>query len=116
MTEDAWPGVTDAYRGEWKKIFNAATPAQGIHLHSACPICGLTELYRYYALERLEPRMIEGVMFKGRGSLWQWCSACHSFEHYSAYVPLWWSFELPQLDHAKLTAIPDMIDNAIQNR
>lgn len=78
-----------------------------------CPICGEATLYRYFSLMKVQPRLLRDVMYQGPGSYWEWCATCHSFEHMSGYVPMWWSFEFAGIDPSKLTAIPDVINAAL---
>ena len=60
-------------------------------LAESCPVCSFRTLHRWYLLEREEPAVFRGVHFRGRGRLWEWCSTCHTFEHYpDGFVPDWW--------------------------
>ena len=54
-----------------------------------------------------------GITFVARGGGWEWCSACRSFEHFSGLVPDWWSSDL-DVDESKLTALPDVLERAVQ--
>ena len=107
-----WRGIPPEYTDRWREIYNNAAPEEGMHLSDACPVCGDTELYRYYSLLKTQPRLLGGIMYKGPGSYWEWCGSCRSYEHVSGYVPISWVVELSGIDHSKLTAIPDMIDIA----
>ena len=77
-----WRGIPPEYTDRWREIYNNAAPEEGMHLSDACPVCGDTELYRYYSLLKTQPRLLGGIV------------------------------ELSGIDHSKLTAIPDMIDIA----
>lgn len=116
MSKQAWHGVPQEHLLTWRDIFNAALPNEGEHLSNSCPICNVKALYRYYALEKASPRELRGLRYKGPGSYWEWCSACHSFEHMSGYVPEWWNITPLKIDHSRLTAIPDLIDKAMHMR
>lgn len=47
-----------------EEIYNNVAPGEGMHLSDACPICGDTELYRYYFLVKTQPRLLGGIMYK----------------------------------------------------
>lgn len=113
MSKQEWQGVPLEHQLAWQAIFNAAPPSEGERLSSSCPICGVKALYRYYTLGKARPQELAGLMYKGPGSYWEWCSACHSFEHMSVYVPEWWNILPLKIDHSRLTAIPDLIDEAM---
>jgi len=44
-----------------------------------------------------------------------WCSSCRTFEHYSALVPEWWRSHLT-VDESELTALPDVLESAVQRK
>ncbi|MCZ9060745.1 hypothetical protein OM348_22430, partial [Escherichia albertii] len=102
------------YTDRWREIYNNVTPGEEMHLSTACPVCGDTELYRYYSLVKTQPCLLGGIMYKGPGSYLEWCGSCRSYEHMSGYVPISLAVELSGIDHSKLTAIPDMIDTAMR--
>ncbi|EPF4820954.1 hypothetical protein [Escherichia albertii] len=114
MQKKQWSGIPTEYTDRWREIYNNVTPGEEMHLSTACPVCGDTELYRYYSLVKTQPCLLGGIMYKGPGSYWEWCGSCRSYEHMSGYVPISWAVELSGIDHSKLTAIPDMIDTAMR--
>ncbi|WP_133159242.1 hypothetical protein [Superficieibacter electus] len=113
MADVQWNSVPAEYVDAWRQLYSAASPEEGIHLSQVCPVCGETALCRYFSLRKPQPVLSLGIMYQGPGSYWEWCTACHTFEHMSGYVPGWWNITLENLDHALLTAIPDLIDAAI---
>jgi hypothetical protein len=70
-------------------------------------------LHRWYQVGSPINRIINGRKFVATGALWEWCSSCHSFEHYSSLVPDWWSCDL-EVDCKKLTALPTAIEEAME--
>ena len=74
-----WRGIPPEYTDRWREIYNNAAPEEGMHLSDACPVCGDTELYRYYSLLKTQPRLLGGIMYKGPGSYWEWCGSCRSW-------------------------------------
>ncbi len=113
MPDGKWNGVPLAADAAWREIFNAAAPAEQAHLSAPCPICGNKTLRRFYSLMKVKPREIEGEIYVGPGSYWEWCSSCRAFEHFSGLVPAWWDFDLPNLDHYYLKHDPGLIDDAM---
>ena len=113
MSNRKWHGVPQEFSAVWRQIFNSATPGERARLSGNCPVCGVASLCRYFSLEKAQFRELRGNFYKGPGSYWEWCSSCHSFEHMSGYVPEWWDVEPFDIDHSKLTAVPDLIDQAM---
>ncbi len=111
-----WQGVPTAIIDAWRTLFNATPATEGMNLSASCPVCGQRTLHRYYALERAAPRELRGAAYQGPGSYWEWCSSCRSFEHMSGYVPAWWQVEPLAIDHARLTAVPDLLDEVLGKR
>lgn len=95
----SWQDVPEVFRATWRTIFEASV--EGEDLRGACPVCGRTTLHRWFDLHRASAAL--GDEWQGRGSQWQWCSSCHSYEHSSGLVPSWWvaprSIEGLQLRH-----------------
>jgi hypothetical protein len=56
--------------------------------------CETNRYHRWYQIGESIDRVIEGREFVATGGLWEWCSSCHCFEHYSGLVPEWWSCDL----------------------
>ena len=111
-TTQQWQGVPTATVDAWRSLFNSAPTSEAMNLTVPCPVCGARTLHRYYALEKEAPRELRGASYRGPGSYWEWCSTCHSFEHMHGYVPAWWSVPLLNVDHARLTAVPDLLEAA----
>lgn len=105
-----WSGVPDKYQEEWENIYYKSK--ESLNLSAPCPICSMVALHRWYQVGESIDRVIEGSKFIATGALWEWCSNCHSFEHYSnCFVPDWWSCDL-EVDVKKLTALPIAIEEA----
>lgn len=113
ISNDEWHGVPLDRDAEWKAVFQSSREI--LNLSAPCPICRVMTLHRWYQIHQPEERVIDGLRFIGRGGLWEWCSACRSFQHYSCYVPEWWSCDL-EIDEKKLTALPTAIEEAIRKR
>ncbi len=103
----AWNSVPQDKLDDWRKAF--AQCDEVVNPEAACPVCNQQTLHRYYHLHRSESNVNPG--FVGRGGLWEWCSSCLSFEHYSSRVPDWWSCPF-LVDEANLYAIPETIEAA----
>lgn len=106
-----WQGVPLEAVCSWQKAF-AETPT-GYRVHAPCPVCKAPTLRRYFYLGRVDPLQVNGIAYQGRGSLWEWCATCRSFEHAQALVPLSWTAAPLQVDHAQLTPVPDLLDALI---
>lgn len=81
-----WHDVSEGLPTAWRAIFAAST--EGEDLSAECPVCGHATLHRWFHLHRRS--VIADGNWLGRGSQWQWCSSCHSYEHSSGLVPTWW--------------------------
>ncbi len=105
-----WAGVPAHAIAAWNAAF-AASPG-GIDVPGACPVCGSQALHRYFQIGK----QLFGVSgFFARGASWEWCGSCHTYEHASALVPVWWTASL-DVDESLLTAIPDALDVALASR
>ena len=113
MTARNWSSVPDDKRSRWYEIFGRSR--NGSDVEGECPVCGERQLHRYYQVGRPVAREVGGEKFVAHGGLWEWCSACRSFEHSSALVPAWWKPDL-RVDESRLTAIPDVLEAAVQAR
>ncbi len=88
--EDKLTEIELGSRPRWRRIFNGDT--RGAEVHGACPVCGSTTLHRWYSIEQAVSSTRGSKVYIGRGRLWEWCSACRSFEYYpDGYVSDWWS-------------------------
>lgn len=108
MEQKSWKGVPCDKAQLWQKVFSKIIA--GIRVPGTCPVCSQAALRHYYYIGRPMPQEFEGVRFQSRGGLWEWCANCRTYEHSQALVPEVWQEVLPNLDHSKLTAIPDVID------
>ena len=104
-----WYGVPLDHVQAWMEVFQASR--EGLDLSASCPVCGVPALHRWYQVGRPEEIVSGGERFVARGGLWEWCSNCRSSEHYSAFVPEWWSCDLA-VDERNLTAEPEAIEQA----
>ena len=89
---DNWRGVPEKFQAEWEKKF-ASDPYSWI-LESICPVCGTQSLKRYYHLDKHGESYFGKVKYIGRGSLWEWCSNCKSYEHMSVAIPAEWNYPI----------------------
>lgn len=106
-----WTDVPDEYQVKWQQTYQGSQ--ESLNLSTPCPICNAVTLHRWYQIGKPTARVIEGRKFVAAGGLWEWCSSCHSFEHYSGLVPDWWSCDL-DVDVKNLTALPVAIEQARQ--
>ncbi len=110
MADDPpWHSIPAECIKAWNETFQASR--EGLDLKSPCPVCGMPELHHWFYPWHLEEKVIRGQRFVARGSEWQWCSHCRSFQHFSGLVPDWWACDLI-VDTKKLTAYPDAIEEA----
>jgi hypothetical protein len=105
-----WVGVPNKYEAEWQRIFQGSQEC--LNLSTPCPICSAVALHRWYQVGKPIHRVIKGKRFVATGGLWEWCSSCYCFQHYSGLVPDWWSCDL-WVNVQKLTALPTAIEEAI---
>lgn len=104
-----WRGVPLEFSDDWLALFEAEPNVSD--LAASCPVCGEPHLHRYYLLDRLAPCELNHRQYAGNGGLWEWCSSCRSYEHYSCLVPIHWT--TPYLVDAKmLTAEPEELEVA----
>jgi len=103
----SWHDVPVEYSEAWRVVFRISQ--EGLDLTKPCPVCGAQELHRWYLPWYPEEKIVQGQHFVARGSQWQWCAHCCSFEHSSGLVPDWWSCTM-SVDVSKLTAYPDELE------
>lgn len=108
-----WRGVPLEFVPQWRRVFQATQEI--LDLTAPCPLCGSHSLHRWYDLYRTHERVFEGKRFVGDGGLWECCSACRCYEHYSAAIPEWWSCDL-EVDLTRVTHEPTAIEDARQAR
>lgn len=103
-----WIDVPSDKFAAWQGVFNATH--EGITLEAKCPVCGSTALHRYFSRPHTPPA--DGHL--GRCGLWEWCSSCRSFAHYSAAMPNWWHCDII-VDESILTPEPEALEAALIN-
>ena len=108
-----WQQVSDSEEKEWRRIFQSSR--EGVNLTAPCPVCGHRSLHRYYHLEKQQPHTLGRKQFIGTGSLWEWCSNCRTYDHFSAAVPDWWSSDLSP-DITNLRHHPAEVERARKRR
>jgi hypothetical protein len=104
-----WQSVPQRCQAEWQQIYQSSQ--ESLNLSEPCPVCSAVSLHRWYQKGKNIKQVIEDREFAAHGGLWEWCSNCHSFEHYSCLVPSWWSCNL-KVDVKKLTLLPTAIEEA----
>jgi hypothetical protein len=109
--QDDWFGVPDDYQTAWQQIYQESR--ESLNLPVPCPICNVMALHRWYQIGHPVDRIIDGRRFIATGAVWEWCSSCQSFDHYSGLVPDYWSCNLV-VDEKKLTALPTAIQSAME--
>ena len=93
----------------WRQVFAASR--DDVDVVETCPVCGRQTLHRWFYLERAMPTRDAVGSWQGRGSEWQWCSSCRSYEHYVGLVPDWWA-EPFTIDLEELYEDPGPIEDA----
>lgn len=83
-----WRDVPSGHAHTWRSIFDGSL--EGVDLQASCPVCLTAALHRWFHLHRPSPTTSSRRDWQGKGSQWQWCSSCHSYEHSSGLVPDWW--------------------------
>ena len=86
--EREWQGVPLEAGSAWQRIFSESK--DGINVDGLCPMCSSPSLHHWFDKPRPFAEGYERDGFRGHGSLWEWCSSCHTYEHYSVLVPSWW--------------------------
>ena len=112
MSLGRWMSIPEHALDRWRQAF--AAPSSGVDVHAPCPVCGQSQLHRYYQVGARLAATSSSV-FVARGALWEWCSGCGTYEHASALVPSWWHSDLV-VDAAALTALPDALEIALARR
>ncbi|RYD68525.1 MAG: hypothetical protein EOP83_00675 [Verrucomicrobiaceae bacterium] len=107
--EREWKSVPEELWRPWQQIFSSSQ--DGIDVDGLCPVCHSPTLHHWFDKARPFDEGQEKEGFRGRGGLWEWCSSCHSYEHYSGYVPDWWQ-DVLAVDEDLLTHDPDAIESA----
>jgi len=84
-----WKEVLER-RPQWRRTFNGEPSVPD--LAGPCPVCNAQTLHRWYLQENVHEKVFGGILYKGRGRLWEWCSTCRTYEHYrDGFVPQWWT-------------------------
>lgn len=102
----SWVDVPELTLLTWRAIFYRST--EGEDLSAPCPVCGQASLHRWFDLHRPSTKYLNDG-WQGAGSQWQWCTNCHSYEHTSGLVPIWWA-PTRQVPPAVLGHDPDAIE------
>jgi hypothetical protein len=113
MTHRQWKSIPVLEIPRWRAVFAASR--SGSEVDGACPICRAERLHRYYQVGLPIEQVSEEDEFVARGACWEWCSGCHTYEHYSALVPNWWRSDL-RVDDAALTAEPNALEDAVSEK
>ena len=108
-----WHGVPPEHRAAWANIFYRSH--EGMNLSSPCPVCHTVSLHCWYLLTKPGRVEVCGELFSGRGSKWEWCSHCRSYEHGTAPVPTWWRCDLA-VDIGELAHQPEILEVALQRQ
>lgn len=103
-----WKGVPLELDREWRAAFGERS--NGVRLATSCPICGERSLCRYWGSASTQGA---SPGFAGRGALWEWCSSCCSYEHYSGLVPEWWQ-AIPLSTEHRFTAEPEEVEQSLR--
>ena len=108
-----WQNVPAQHTDAWAEIFgeNLCVP----DLIRPCPICGCADLHRYYDGGNGPITITLENTFKGYGDLWEWCSNCGHYLHFSCLVPLGWNTYL-EFDASKLTPSPEALQQALDKK
>jgi hypothetical protein len=112
-----WQDVPDEHWTAWTRTFGNSRDSS-LDLSDPCPVCQSKTLHRWYMIGQ-QPRDLfiskYGVKSHASGALWEWCSMCGSYAHYSARVPDFWSPPSDfHVDTSKLRTLPWIIEDARQ--
>ena len=104
-----WHSVPAPDQERWRAIFFGPQGRQ-LDLPTPCPVCGAHALHSYYG--RPPDRAQAPAPPSGpNAGLWQWCSACRSYEHFSARYPAGYDCDL-DIDWRRVGHEPDAIEEA----
>lgn len=110
----AWNDVPEAILPTWRRIFAQST--SGLDVIDPCPVCRAHDLHRWFYLDNAaDLRGPTQDDWQGRGSQWQWCNNCRSYEHSSGLVPGWWQSGLI-VDAELLRHDPGPVEQARRNQ
>lgn len=110
MIQRRWIGVPLEKTAQWSAAFDGQ---RGIFVSSPCPLCGEATLRHYYHLVREKLRVVRDKQYIGVGSYWAWCASCGAYEHASSLIPADWSGVVLPVDHARLSPLPDELEDAV---
>jgi hypothetical protein len=82
-----WRGIGEDEQDRWQAVFGAS---RDVDLDAACPVCGEPALQRYLRGYGPDRREVRGELYVARGGGWEWCSACLTYVHFQALIPVWW--------------------------
>jgi hypothetical protein len=108
-----WKEVPSDKFEEWESVFQSSK--ESLNLSHPCPICSTKTLHRWYISGQPIDVVQNGIKYVACGALWEWCSTCGSYMHYSAKVPEFWNPPLDfQIDKNELGVVPWAIEHARQ--
>jgi hypothetical protein len=108
-----WKEVPSSRLEEWESVFQSSR--ESLSLSHSCPICSAETLHRWYAPGQPIDILQNGIRYIARGALWEWCSTCGSYVHYSAKVPDFWNPPSNfQIDKNELGVVPWAVEHARQ--
>jgi hypothetical protein len=110
QSEPDWKDVPDEALVRWREVFSHSR--DGLDVEGVCPVCSHETLHRWFHLHRAEPTEWHGEPWAGRGSQWQWCADCRTYEHSSGLVPMWWDASELHVDQESLMHDPGPIERA----
>lgn len=104
-----WKEVPSNRFDQWESVFQSSQ--ESLNLSQSCPICDAKTLHRWYISGQPIDVVQNGIKYVARGALWEWCSTCGSYMHYSAKVPEFWNPPSNfQIDKNELGVVPWAIE------
>jgi hypothetical protein len=110
-SHESWRDVPAWAWERWVDIYS--TSREGINLSTPCPVCGVRALHLWYWAADPTDQTINGRRYVAKGSIWQWCSHCRSYNHGKALVPDWWRSNL-RVDSKLLMHEPEILNEIVQ--
>jgi hypothetical protein len=108
-----WKEVPSHKFRQLESVFQSSR--ESLNLSHSCPICSAKTLHRWYMPGQPIDIGQNGIKYVARGALWEWCSTCGSYMHYSAKVPDFWKSPSDfQIDKNELGVVPWAIEHARQ--
>jgi len=110
-----WQSVPTSMWKAWSDAFDQSGNLS-VEVLSLCPLCNQKGLRRYYGATKGPFISWKGKDYLGKGSFWEWCNHCHTYEHGSCLIPVSWvdcAPSLPIKEH-NLTHTPNRLAAAIE--